>query len=161
MTTLPAKLRRVIFDEVEAASCRRVDQSALTTLSNPAVYSPDMDPVHYELYCALQLKRAGWATKPTAKTGDQGVDIFAERGGVTLVVQCKLYSGSVGNAAVQEVIAGRVFYRADLAVVVSNARFTKSAQQLAGMSGVTLLHHSQLPSYTGKIDPMQLRAVAG
>src|SRR5260364_238896 len=55
-----------------------------------------------------------------------------------------LYSQPVGNAAVQEVIAGKVFEQADLAVVVSNATFTKSARQLATSAGVLLLHHEQL-----------------
>jgi len=45
---------------------------------------------------------------------------------------------------VQEVIAGREFEKADIAAVVSNSTFTKSAKQLAGAANVLLLHHAEL-----------------
>ena len=61
-----------------------------------------------------------------------------------LVVQCKLYSGSVGNAAVQEVIAAREYEYADLAAVVSNGPFTASARELASAANVLLLHHDEI-----------------
>jgi len=50
----------------------------------------------------------------------------------------------VGNAAVQEAIAGKAFVGADLAVVVSPAPFTRSAIELANVAGVRLMHHEQL-----------------
>jgi restriction system protein len=72
--------------------------------------------------------------------------------GTTLVVQCKLYSSPVGNKAVQEVIAGRAFENADMAAVVSNMAFTKSARVLAQQAGVDLLHHDELPRYLREQD---------
>ena len=160
MGDLTAEALPTIFGEVEAASWRPIAPAMRETFSNPAVYSPDMDPIHYEMHCALQLQKAGWATKATPRTGDQGADVLAERGGVTLVVQCKLYSNNVGNGSVQEAVAARVFHRTDLAAVVSNAAFTKSARDLAGMSDVTLLHHSQLPAYTGAPGPREVMNAA-
>ncbi len=157
---LTAELMPRIFGEVEAASWRPIPSAMQETFSNPAVFSPDMDPVHYEMHCALQLNKAGWVTKATPRTGDQGADVLAERGGVSLVVQCKLYSSNVGNGAVQEAIAARTYHRTDLAAVVSNAAFTRSARDLAGMSNVTLLHHSQLPAYTGQAGPPQVMNAA-
>lgn len=61
-----------------------------------------------------------------------------------LVEQCKKYINPVGNKAVQEAIAGREYYEADVAVVVTNSSYTKSARRLASASNVKLLHHSQL-----------------
>ena len=118
-------------------------------ISNPEVFDPRMDPVDYEKYCALQLEKSGWKTRLTAVTGDQGADVIANRDGKALVVQCKLYGSPVGNDAVQQVIAARQFQAADLAAVVSNQPFTRSANQLAGVSNVRLLHHEQLASFTG------------
>ena len=161
LADLAAEILPLVFGEMEAASWRPIAPAMRGTFSNPEVYSPDMDPIHYEMHCAFQLQKAGWITKATPRTGDQGADVLAERGGVTLVVQCKLYSNNVGNGAVQEAVAARIFHRTNLAAVVSNAAFTKSARELAGMSDVTLLHHSQLPAYTGRSGPTEVLRVAG
>ena len=101
-------------------------------------------PVEYEQMVASLLRGRGWETRLTAATGDQGIDVIAEKAGVKLVIQCKLYSKPVGNAAVQEAIAGRSFEQADHAAVVSNIGFTRAAKQLASASNVFLLHHDQL-----------------
>jgi len=103
--------------------------------------------VEYETYCAQALRRAGWNARLTIATGDQGTDIVAERDGKRVVVQCKFYTKPVGNKAVQEVAAARLHERADQAVVVSNADYTRSARQLAGTTGVLLLHHDDLASF--------------
>jgi restriction system protein len=100
--------------------------------------------IQYEKYCAEALLKAGWNARLTAATGDQGTDIVAERDGRRVIVQCKFYSSPVGNKAVQEAAAARLHERADQAIVVSNAEYTKSARQLAGTTGVILLHHDNL-----------------
>lgn len=64
-----------------------------------------------------------------------------------MVLQCKKYSSPVGNGAVQEVHAGKGFLGADISVVVSDATFTKSAKELAGILGVLLIHHSALVEF--------------
>jgi restriction system protein len=107
---------------------------------------PNLSPADYEQYCAGQLRLAGWSADTTKASGDQGTDIIAQKGDLRLVVQCKLYNHPVGNKAVQEITAARTHERADCAAVVSNSRYTSSAQQLAATNGVLLLHHSDLRS---------------
>lgn len=70
--------------------------------------------------------------------------MIAVKSGRKLVVQCKFYSSSVGNSAVQEISASRLHERADFAAVVSNAAFTKPALRLANTNNVMLMHHDQL-----------------
>ncbi len=108
-------------------------------------YAPTMTPREFEAFCARQLEDAGWTASLTALTGDQGVDVIAVKGNVRIVLQCKQYSHPVGNKAVQEVVAAKGHEDADIAVVVSNASYTKSAQALARTNGVYLCHFSQLP----------------
>lgn len=105
----------------------------------------------YEKFCADQLTNAGWQTARTRASGDQGIDIVATKDGVTAVFQCKWYSQPVGNKAVQEVLAGKLFQEAELAGVLSNARYTPSARHLANRTGVHLLHHSQIDEFTAKL----------
>jgi restriction system protein len=107
--------------------------------------------IDYEIYCANQLAKAGWKTCRTAPSGDQGIDIFATKDGLSAVFQCKWYSHPVGNKAVQEVLAGKLFQEADFAVVLTNAQFTPSARHLANRTGVHLLHHSQIEEFTTQL----------
>lgn len=102
------------------------------------------DPVAYEVFIAAELRRHGWSAIVTGRSGDQGTDVVAEKRGLRIVIQCKLYNSPVGNGAVQEAIAGKAFRQADRAAVVSNATFTPAAQQLSNAAGVLLLHHSQI-----------------
>jgi restriction system protein len=110
------------------------------------------DGVEYESLCCQILQQAGWKASKTPGSGDQGADIIAENGEIKAVIQCKHYDSSVGNKAVQEVIAAKIYYGATHAVVVSNNTFTHSARSLAAGAGVILLHHDDLPSLLGAID---------
>ncbi|MFM2293956.1 MAG: hypothetical protein RLZZ350_369 [Verrucomicrobiota bacterium] len=118
-----------------------IRQYALTT--NKITELPK-DPFEFERLCADILSKEGWKTTTTKKTGDQGIDVVAEKSGRSVILQCKLYLQPVGNKAVQEAFSGMKFIGASAAIVVSNAGFTKSAKQLAASLGVHLIHHSEL-----------------
>jgi restriction system protein len=126
---------RLVTDTVEAL-----------TKSRPvfAEFSDRLTPTDFELFCAEQLKLSGWDARVTLRSRDQGVDVIAEKSGVRVVLQCKLYSGPVGNKAVQEIAAGRAHEQAHYGAVVTNSRYTSAADQLAASTGVLLLHHSDL-----------------
>lgn len=130
------KLMTELLEEPVRAECARLEASFS--------YDEAMSPLDYERYCAAQLEAAGWSCEVTKASGDQGADIVARQGGATLVVQCKKYGQPVGNAAVQEVIAAKAHLKARFAAVVSNAAYTRSAVELAGSTGVLLLHHADL-----------------
>lgn len=102
-----------------------------------------LSPIEYEQFCAETLRAAGWSVKTTSLQ-DQGVDVIAELRGVRAVIQCKKYRSRVGNAAVQQVVAGKRHYRAVVAAVVAPAGYTRAAEALARSNGVMLLHHEDL-----------------
>jgi HJR/Mrr/RecB family endonuclease len=122
------------------------DRVAACAAETPAVQPLDgvKTGADFELFCAEELRRAGWKAKLTRVTGDQGADLVAEKRGISIVLQCKYYSRPVGNKAVQEVVAARAHEHADHAAVVSNSAYTAAAEQLAQTNSVFLLHHSQL-----------------
>lgn len=99
---------------------------------------------HYETLCRSLLEADGWRVASTPVTGDQGADLIAEAQRLRVIIQCKFHARPVGNKAVQEAHAALGFHGGDLAAVVSNASFTRSAQALARTTGVMLLHHGQL-----------------
>lgn len=114
-------------------------------------FDPKLSPVAYENFCAGQLQKLGWECTTTKTTGDQGADVIAKKNGRILVVQCKKYSSSVGNAAVQEVIAAKRFFNAHYAAVITNSTYTKSAIELATVANVMLLNHTEIPMIEKRI----------
>jgi restriction system protein len=110
-----------------------------------------LDPIQFEHNCADLLKSTGWNPRVTQASGDQGIDVIAQLGNVKAVFQCKKYSQPVGNAAVQEIIAGKAFEQAHVAAVVTNATYTPSAKQLASTTGVHLLHFSEVTQFAEKL----------
>lgn len=102
-------------------------------------------PAEFEKFYAEALRVCGWQVWLTPICRDQGVDVIAEKGGVRVVLQCKLYSNPVGNKAVQEIAAGRAHQQAHFGAVVTNNSYTASAKELATTNGICLLHHTDLP----------------
>lgn len=115
------------------------------------VDADSLSAIEFEHYCAKTLRNCGWDARVTQSSGDQGIDIIANRGDIKVVFQCKKYSQPVGNAAVQEIVAGKHFEQADIAVVVSNNSYTQSAKQLASVTGVHFLHYSELEQFAEKV----------
>ena len=109
-------------------------------------YSDDITPEEYENFCADILNYAGWVAVVTKGSGDQGIDVIAEKDDFRLAIQCKKYSKPVGNKAVQEAYSGGAFYEADASAVVAPIAYTSSAKELANSLGVRLLHHEDLSS---------------
>jgi hypothetical protein len=107
-------------------------------------FSDRMTPTEFEAFCAEQLRTNGWNAQVTMRSRDQGVDVIAEKAGKRVVLQCKLYAGTVGNSAVQEIAAGRAHERAHYGAVVTNSRYSAPAEQLASTNGVLLLHYTDL-----------------
>lgn len=94
----------------------------------------------YERYVAWWLGQNGYSNvKVTQKSGDYGADVLCkDKAGRLVAVQCKMYKGSVGYKAVQEVIAGMHYYKCDRAMVVTTGTFTKQAVTAARKCGVEL-----------------------
>ncbi|GFI23051.1 hypothetical protein IMSAGC011_01828 [Lachnospiraceae bacterium] len=91
-----------------------------------------MDGFEFEYYCADLLSANGFVNvEVTRSTGDYGVDILAEKEGITFAIQCKRYSKPVGIKAVQEAYAGRDYYDRMVGAVLTNQYFTKPAMNAA------------------------------
>jgi HJR/Mrr/RecB family endonuclease len=116
-------------------------------------FSDNMSPVEFEGFCAEELRQAGWDARVTLQSRDQGVDVIAEKNNFRVVLQCKLYTGPVGNKAVQEAAAGRAHENADYGIVVTNNRYTSAAEQLATTNGVFLLHYRDLRNLDAMLPP--------
>lgn len=92
----------------------------------------DLEGHEFEHFCAKLLKDNGFIEVEVTKgSGDYGVDILAEKDGVTYAVQCKCYTDPVGVKAVQEAYAGRDYYDRMVGAVMTNQYFTAPAVNAA------------------------------
>lgn len=93
----------------------------------------------FELYVADIFSILGYEAFLTPETGDQGVDIILKKNDESIAVQTKRYSTSIGNSAVQEVIAGRIYYNCSRGIVITNNFYTRSAHELSVSDGLVEL----------------------
>lgn len=92
----------------------------------------DMEGHEFEYFCAQLLESHGFAeVEVTRGSGDYGIDVLAEKDGVTYAIQCKRYSAPVGVKAVQEAYAGRDYYDRMVGAVMTNQYFTAPAVEAA------------------------------
>ncbi len=91
-----------------------------------------MEGHDFEYYCAELLKNNGFQEVEVTKgSGDYGIDILAQKDGVTYAIQCKCYTAPVGVKAVQEAYAGRDYYDRMVGAVLTNQYFTQPAVEAA------------------------------
>jgi len=149
----PEELKRIydlcerIYFDIEVSrlqlTLEHFDPSAFLTM-----FTLDaMKGYEFEEFLGSLLTTIGYDVQVTKRSGDQGADLFAERFGKKIVIQAKNYNDTVGNAAVQQVLAAKLFYGSDEAMVITNSYFTASAKELGESTGVRLVDRTQLQVY--------------
>lgn len=107
----------------------------------------NMNGHDFEYFCSDLLKNNGFINvEVTQGSGDHGIDIIAEKDGISYAIQCKCYSKDIGNSAVQQAHTGKSIYKKDIAVVLTNRYFTNQAKEEAKILGVKLWDRSKLLS---------------
>jgi hypothetical protein len=106
--------------------------------------------IDFELHLKSLLEAAlpNVYVETTPASGDHGADLIARYNGITVAIQAKYYTGSVGNGAVQEIHSGMGFYDADFGMVVTQSTYTDHAISLANKLGIYL---ESVDSFTDKI----------
>lgn len=146
-----AELAKTAVEEVKMAAKLDVWQTAPTNSLSPDAFaqygdedaellSIDLMEGHaFEHWCAQLLRDLGYTeVSVTQGSGDQGVDVLAQKDGIKFAIQCKCYTSDLGNTPVQEVNAGKTIYHCHIGVVMTNRFFTTGAKQAADATGVLL-----------------------
>ena len=106
-----------------------------------------LDGNEFEHYCAGLLKKKGFLEVEVTKASkDYGVDILAEKDGITYAIQCKCYTSPIGIKAIQEAYAGRDYYDCMVGVVLTNQYFTAPAVEVAKKLKILLWDRGYLES---------------
>lgn len=128
------------------------EDSSISIIEKPTIDDVDMmTGSEFEGFVCELYRKMGYTAYVTKASGDQGLDVIAEKNGKRIGIQAKCYSGSVGNSAVQEAVAGKNYYNCDRIVVVTNNYFTNSAISLANANNVVLWNRDILKT---KIDEL-------
>lgn len=139
-----------IYDEVKSANeyDNFINSLLVNEEKNERIYTIDdidlMTGNEFEIFIGQLFKKMGYKTIVTKASGDQGIDVVAERNGVRYGIQAKCYTSVVSNSAIQEVVAGISFYKCDKAIVITNNYFTNSAIELAKANEVVLWDREML-----------------
>jgi HJR/Mrr/RecB family endonuclease len=94
------------------------------------------------LYC--MYSELGYKVVLTQDSQDYGVDLVLYKNGIKTIVQAKRRNSSVGLNAVQEIVAGIKYYKADKGIVITNNYFTNNAHNLASANEVILINRDAL-----------------
>ncbi|KXY86244.1 restriction endonuclease [Bacillus sp. FSL W7-1294] len=119
-------------------------------------YIDKMDGFQFEVYLKALFRELGYRPEVTKRSCDYGVDVIL-KGKNRIVIQAKRYGikNRVGIRAVQEVYAGKAYYKADGAWIVTNSVFTKQAEELAKACQVKLIDRLGLQNLINKVNPEQ------
>lgn len=115
-----------------------------------------MDGYQFEVYLKALFRELGYRPEVTKRSCDYGVDVVL-KGKNRIVIQAKRYGikNRVGIRAVQEVYAGKAYYKADEAWIVTNSYYTKQAEELAKACNVKLIDRVGLQHFINKVNPEQ------
>lgn len=91
--------------------------------------------VEFEQVCKRLLENMGFSVETTKTTGDGGIDLIAYNSQPLLsgkyIIQCKRYTGSVGEPIIRDLYGVITSERANKGILMTSGVFTKQAQAFA------------------------------
>ncbi|MCK4258021.1 MAG: restriction endonuclease [Halanaerobiales bacterium] len=136
------KLGNSILNKLEELELEVFERKLLNKDNKVISYSIDdidlMTGHEFEVFVGILFNKMGYMIEVTKGSGDQGLDVLAEKNGKKIGIQAKRYSHKVTNKAVQEISAALSHYGCDKGMVITNQYFTGSAIELAESNIIVL-----------------------
>lgn len=99
--------------------------------------------VEFERVCKRLLENMGFAVELTKTTGDGGIDLIAYNSQPLLsgkyIIQCKRYTGSVGEPIIRDLYGVVTAERANKGILMTSGLFTKQARLFAEEKPIELI----------------------
>ena len=99
--------------------------------------------VEFERVCKRLLENMGFSVETTKTTGDGGIDLIAYNSQPLLsgkyIIQCKRYTGSVGEPIIRDLYGVITSERANKGILMTSGVFTKQAQAFAEDKPIELI----------------------
>ena len=107
----------------------------------------EMDDREFRHALAYYFRHQGYAIDTTPASSDRGADFVLVATDRRIAVQLNHQQRPVDNRAVREVLAGRAFYGAYEAWLITNNVFTRDARNDARVAGVRLIDGEELAEW--------------
>ena len=102
----------------------------------------------FENLCRVLLERFGFQAEKTKQSGDGGIDILAHYNQPLFngkyIIQCKRYTGGVGEPVVRDLYGVVMAERANKGILITTGHFTVSAVKFAADKNLELIDGEQL-----------------
>ena len=104
--------------------------------------------IEFENICKNLIENMGFSVETTKASGDGGIDLIAYNHEPVLsgkyIIQCKRYSGSVGEPIIRDLYGVITSERANKGILMTTGYFTKSAIAFAEDKPIELIDGEQL-----------------
>lgn len=104
--------------------------------------------VEFEAVCQTIIEKMGFTTETTKTTGDGGIDIIAFNSQPLLsgkyIIQCKRYTGSVGEPIIRDLYGVVTSERANKGILMTTGYFTRQAIAFAEGKPIELIDGAKL-----------------
>lgn len=104
--------------------------------------------IEFENLCKNLIENIGFSVETTKASGDGGIDLIAYNHEPVLsgkyIIQCKRYSGSVGEPIIRDLYGVITSERANKGILMTTGYFTKSAIAFAEDKPIELIDGEQL-----------------
>lgn len=84
----------------------------------------------FEDYVVKLYRKKGYRVYKTPKGPDDGVDLIAKKGKISIVIQCKNWEQKVGNGDILKTAGAREMKHATYALVITSSQFTQPAKDV-------------------------------
>ncbi len=107
-----------------------------------------LNGLEFEQVCEQLVKKMGFETEVTKASGDGGIDIVATNNSPLLsgkyIIQCKRYSGSVGEPIIRDLYGVVTSERANKGILMTSGTFTRQAIDFAEGKPIELIDGIEL-----------------
>ena len=121
-------------------------------INNAVAYEDinSLSGVEFENVCQALVEKMGFTTQTTKASGDGGIDLIAYNHQPLLsgkyIIQCKRYTGSVGEPIIRDLYGVIMSERANKGILMTTGHFTKSAISFAEGKPIELIDGKKLKS---------------
>lgn len=104
-----------------------------------------LSPREFEEYTQQLLRHMGYEKVIlTPYANDKGVDLFCEKNGQKIAVQCKKYKGTVGSPEIISFLGAMSNAQVDSGIFITTGMFTFEAEALAAKNPILLINRVRL-----------------
>ncbi len=110
----------------------------------------NLSGVEFERVCQLLVENMGFSVETTKASGDGGIDLIAYNSQPLLsgkyIIQCKRYTGSVGEPIIRDLYGVVMSERANKGILMTTGHVTKSAIAFAEGKPIELIDGAKMQS---------------